>query len=38
MRVSSDCVKKATAQLLKQEYANLKFKNGETVEDFSLRL
>jgi hypothetical protein len=30
--------KKATAQLLKQEYANLKFKDGESVEDFSLRL
>ena len=32
----SDCAKKAMAQLLKQEYANLKFKDGETVEDFSL--
>jgi hypothetical protein len=38
MRVGSDCAKKATAQLLKQEYANLKFKDGESVEDFSLRL
>ena len=38
MRVGSDCVKKATAQLLKQEYATLKFKDGESVEDFSLRL
>ena len=38
MRLGSDRVKKATAQLLKQEYANLKFKDGETVEDFSLRL
>ena len=38
MRVSSDRTRKATAQLLKQEYANLKFKNGESVEDFSLRL
>ena len=38
MRVSSDRAKNATAQLLKQEYANLKFKNGESVEDFSLRL
>ena len=34
MRVDSDRAKKATAQLLKQEYANLKFKDGETVEDF----
>ena len=38
MRVSSDRANKATAQLLKQEYANLKFMDGETVEDFSLRL
>ena len=38
MRVGSDRGKKATAQLLKQEYANLKFKDGESVEDFSLRL
>ena len=37
MRVGSDRAKKATAQLLKQEYANLKFKDGELV-DFSLRL
>ena len=38
MRVGFDSAKKATAQLLKQEYANLKFKDGEIVEDFSLRL
>ena len=38
MRVGSDRAKKATAQLLKQEYVNLKFKEGESVEDFSLRL
>ena len=38
MRVGSDHTKKTTAQLLKQEYANLKFKDGESVEDFSLRL
>ena len=38
MRVGSDHAKKATAQLLKQEYANLKFKDGEMVEDSSLRL
>jgi hypothetical protein len=38
MRVGSDHAKKATAQLLKQEYANLKFKDGESVEVFSLRL
>ena len=38
MRVGSDRAKKATAQLLKQEYANLKFKYGGMVEDFFLRL
>ena len=38
MRVGSNRAKKATVQLLKQEYANLKFKDDETVEDFSLRL
>ena len=38
MRVGSDRAKKAMAQLLKQEYANLKFKDGEMVEDFSLCL
>ena len=32
MRVSFDHTKKATAQLLKQEYANLKLKDGEMVE------
>ena len=30
MRVGSDRAKKATALLLKQEYANLKFKDGES--------
>ena len=29
MRVGSDRAKKATAQLLEQEYANLKFKDGQ---------
>ena len=38
MRVGSDRAKKATTQLLKQKYANLKFKDGESVEGFSLRL
>ena len=38
MRIGFDRTKKATTQLLKQEYANLKFKDGETVEDFSLHL
>ena len=38
MRVGSDRVKKAMAQLLKLEYANLKFKDDESMEDFSLHL
>jgi hypothetical protein len=38
MRVGSDRAKKATSQLLKQEYANLKLKDGESVEVFSLLL
>ena len=38
MRVGSDRAKKATAQLLKQNYTTLKFKDDESVEDFSLRL
>ena len=38
MRVGSDRAKKATAQLLKQEYANPKFKDAESMEDFSLLL
>ena len=38
MRVGSDYAKKVMAQLLKQEYANLKFKDGESMEDFSLCL
>ena len=38
MRVGSNRAKKATVLLLKQEYANLKLKDGESVEDFSLHL
>jgi len=38
MRVGFDRAKKAMALLLKQEYANLKFKDGESVEEFSLHL
>jgi hypothetical protein len=38
MRVDSNRTKNATAQLMKQEYANLKFKDGESVEEFSLHL
>jgi len=38
MRVGSNRAMKATAQLLKHEYANLKLKDGESVEEFSLCL
>ena len=38
MCVGPNRAKKATTQLLKQKYSNLKFKDGESVEDFSLRL
>ena len=38
MRVGSDRAKKVSAQLLKQEYVTLKFKDGESVENFSLCL
>ena len=38
IRVGSDRAKKVKTQLLKQEYANLKFKDGESMKDFSLRL
>ena len=38
LHVGSNHAKKATTQLLKQEYANLKFKNDETMEDSSLHL
>jgi len=38
MSVGSDRAKKAMAQLLKQEYANLKFKDAKSVEDFSVHL
>ena len=37
MCVGSHHAKKATSQLMK-EYANLKFKDGESVDDFSLHL
>ena len=38
IRIGSNRTKKATVPLLKQEYANLKFNYGESVEDFSLCL
>jgi hypothetical protein len=38
MCVGFDHAKKTMAQLLKQAYANLKFKDGESMEEFSLCL
>jgi len=38
LRIGSDCAKKAKAQQLRREYDNLKFRDGEAVEDFSLWL
>ncbi|CAA0841943.1 cysteine-rich RLK (RECEPTOR-like protein kinase) 8 [Striga hermonthica] len=38
MRIGSDRAKKAKAQQLRREYEALAFRDGEAVEDFSLRL
>ena len=38
MRAGSDRAKKAKAQLLRKEYENITFRDGESVEDFTLRL
>ncbi|WVZ67203.1 hypothetical protein U9M48_016315 [Paspalum notatum var. saurae] len=38
MRLGDDRVKKARVQQLKREYEALKFREGEKVEDFALRL
>ncbi|CAA0806572.1 Gag-Pol-related retrotransposon family protein [Striga hermonthica] len=38
MRIGSDRAKKAKAQQLRREYKALAFRDGEAVEDFSLRL
>ncbi|XP_066392356.1 uncharacterized protein [Miscanthus floridulus] len=38
MRIGFDRTKKTTAQLLEQEYINLKFKDDESMEGFSLRM
>jgi hypothetical protein len=36
--VGVDCVRKAKASTLKREFDALKFKDGETVDDFGSRL
>jgi cell fate (sporulation/competence/biofilm development) regulator YlbF (YheA/YmcA/DUF963 family) len=38
MQISADRVKEVNAQRLLQEFENIKFKDGETVEDFGMRL
>lgn len=36
MRLGADRVKEVNAQKLLQEFENIKFKDGESVEDFSM--
>ena len=38
MRVGAERVKEANAQRLLQEFENISFKEGETVDDFALRI
>lgn len=38
MRIGDDRVRKSTAQNLRVEYEQINFKDGESVEDFALRL
>ena len=38
MRVGAERVKEANAQRLLQEFENIMFKDGETVDDFALRI
>jgi len=38
MRVGAKHVKEANAQRLLQEFENIMFKDGETVDDFALRI
>jgi hypothetical protein len=38
MRVGDDCMKKATAQQLRRKYDLITFDDGETVEDYVMRL
>jgi hypothetical protein len=38
MRVGADRVKESRAQKLRQTFESMRFKNGEHLEDFSLRL
>lgn len=38
MRIGDDRVRKSTAQALRAEYEQISFRDGESVEDFALRL
>jgi len=38
MRIGADRVKEVTAQNLLTEFENIKFKEGESVEDFGMRI
>jgi hypothetical protein len=38
MRIDDDRMRRSTAQTVRVEYEEIKFKEGESVEDFSLRL
>ena len=38
MRLGSECVKDVNAQKLSQEFENLQFKEGETIDDFGMRI
>jgi hypothetical protein len=38
MRVGDDCVKKVTTQQLRQKFNLATFDDGETIEDYALRL
>ena len=38
MRIDVDRVKEVNAQKLLQEFENIKFKDGESVEDFGMRI
>ena len=38
MRIGDDRVRKSTAQSLRAEYEQIAFRDGESVEDFALRL
>jgi hypothetical protein len=38
MRLGADCVKDVNAQKLLKEFENISFKEGETIDDFGMRI